>query len=534
MISRSGSLPQSGPARARLRRAARALALAAGLAAALVPSLAPGAELSPAPLFGPAEPHYERGAHFLRMEDVPAALVELGEAADLAPDSPKILRLYAQALVLSGQPERAQVILDRLGEIEPPSADFEYAIALASFRMGDWEGARDRLRVMASRAPEPGSAYLYLGAAHQELGALEAAEGAFSQALGVNPSLLGAVAYRRGMIALQRRLYSEAAVQFEIVVDRLPGTPLALSAAEYLEQLERLEPNPWEVFVRAGMGYDSNINLASSDDSFTSSGEKGWRAIAAAGGSYAFGDDELGLQLGQTLYGHFYTEDGQFDQQTSLTWAWGHVELTDSVEVDLRYGFEYAWADWKEYRSSQNIEPGLTWEISSRLATRISFRVEDRTYYFTPQIPALDRTGTVDFAGADFFFALPPLMASANIQASNWLRFGYRYRNENSRGDQFLSSGNQPLFTLALALPGQVQSILDARVEWRDYAVASLREPSAGPRRDTIAIVRAGLERPLGDHASLELSYRYSNRSSNVNYFDYQRHEISFLGTYRY
>lgn len=500
-----------------------ALALAAGA----------GAEERPF-LFGVAEAHYQRGAHFLRVDDVPAALGELDEAVVLAPNSPEVLRLYAEVLVRSGQPERAQEILRRLGEIEPLGADFEYSLALASFRMGDWERARDRLRIMASRAPEPGSAYLYLGAAHQELGALDAAEGAFSQALGVNPSLLGAVAYRRGMIALARRLYPAAKAQFEIVEERLPGTPLALSATEYLKQIERIDPDPWEVFVRAGMGYDSNINLASSDDSFTSSGEQGWRALTTLGGAYAFGDDELGVQVGQTLYGHFYTGDGQFDQQTSLTWAWGHMELNDALEVDLRYGFEYAWADWKSYRSSQNLEPGLTWKISPRWATRVSFRVEDRTYYFTPADPEFDRTGSVEYVGADAFYLLPSVLASPNAEASSWLRVGYRYRNEDSAGNQFLASGNQPIFTLALALPWQIQSIVDARVEWRDYAVPSLREPTVGPRRDTIATLRAGAERPLGENASLEIGYRYTNRSSNVNYYDYQRHEISFLGTYRY
>ncbi len=510
-----------------------ALAFFAFLAFGLALAAGASAEEQPV-LFGPAEAHYQRGAHFFRVDDVPAALGELDEAVVLAPNSPEVLRLYAEVLVRSGQPARAQEILHRLGELEPLGADFEYSIALASFRMGDWERARDRLRIMASRAPEPGSAYLYLGAAHQELGALDAAEGAFSQALGVNPSLLGAVAYRRGMIALARRLYPAAKAQFEIVEERLPGTPLALSATEYLTQIERIDPDPWEVFVRAGMGYDSNINLASSDDSFTSSGEQGWRALTTLGGAYAFGDDELGVQVGQTLYGHFYTADGQFDQQTSLTWAWGHMELNDALEVDLRYGFEYAWADWKSYRSSQNLEPGLTWKISSRWATRVSFRVEDRTYYFTPADPEFDRTGSVEYVGADAFYLLPAVLASPNAGASSWLRVGYRYRNEDSAGNQFLASGNQPIFTLALALPWQIQSIVDARVEWRDYAVPSLREPTVGPRRDTIAILRAGVERPLGENTSLEIAYRYTNRSSNVNYYDYQRHEISFLGTYRY
>ena len=481
-------------------------------------------------LFGPAEPHYERAAHFLRQDDVPAALLELDEAVQLAPNSPKVLRLYARVLVLSGQESRAREILERLEAIEPLGPGFEYEIALASFRMGNWEDVRDRLRVMASKAPQPGRAYIYLGAAHQELGAYEAADGAFSQALGVNPALAGPVAYRRGLLAIQLRAYPEAIVQFEIVQERLPGTPLADSASDYIEQLERLDPKPWEVFVRAGMGYDSNINLATDEDFLEATGEKGWRALTTVGGSYEFGDEKLGLQVGQTLYGHFYTEDGQYDQQTSLTWAWGHAELNDALEVDLRYGFEFAWADWKEYRASQNLEPGLTWDISEAWAARVSYRFEDRTYYFTPATVNFNRNGTVEYVGGDIFYVLP----SQNALASNWFRVGYRYRDEDTVGDQFLSTGHQPIVTLALALPWQMQSILDARVEWRDYAVASPYDLAAGPRRDRIAKVRAGIERPLGDHASVEVAYRYTNRDSNVDYFTYQRHEISLMGTYRY
>jgi len=164
------------------------------------------------------------------------------------------------------------------------------------------------------------------------------------------------------------------------------------------------------------------------------------------------------------------------------------------------------------------------------LAARASFRFEDRTYYFTPATPAFDRTGDVEYAGADLFYVLP----SPNPLAENWVRLGYRFRNEDTSGNQFRSEGHQPLFTLALGLPWRVQSILDARVEWRDYAVASLYQPAAGPRRDRIATVRAGLERPIGDRTSLEVSYRYTNRDSNVNFFVYDRHEINFMATYRY
>ena len=38
------------------------------------------------PLFGPAEPHYQRASHLLREGDVPAALTQIEKARALAPD----------------------------------------------------------------------------------------------------------------------------------------------------------------------------------------------------------------------------------------------------------------------------------------------------------------------------------------------------------------------------------------------------------------------------------------------------------------
>ena len=373
-------------------RVACCLRVAAAMALmALVTAPPATAQADAGALSGAAKIHYQRAAEELRSGDAEAALLELDQAVQLAPDSARVLRLYARALAQAGQSVRMREILARLEAIDSPGPIFRYELALASFRAADFASARDLLVASASSSPEPGRAYLYLGAAHQELGEFDAAEAAFAQAAFLDPSLAGAVAYRRGVLALQQRNYGQAVGEFEIVRARLPGGRLAESAQNYLDEINRLAPKRWEVFARTGLGFDSTINLADSD-TFTSSGEKGWRVLAAAGGVYQFGDDELSLQLGQTFYGHFYTEDGQFDQQSSLTWAWGQLQITETLEADLRYGFEFAWADWKDYRSSHNIEPGLTWELSERLAARASFRFEDRTYFFD-QPAGFDRTG---------------------------------------------------------------------------------------------------------------------------------------------
>ena len=66
------------------------------------------------------------------------------------------------------------------------------------------------------------------------------------------------------------------------------------------------------------------------------------------------------------------------------------------------------------------------------------------------------------------------------------------------------------------------------------YDVASLVDPSVGIREDHIGRLRTAVLRPLTDHLTLELSHVWTDRTSNVNSFDYQRHELSLLATYQY
>ena len=104
--SPNGWKPWSKSSTARLHSSAGALAawlLGAPLAVADAGAV-PG-------LMGPGEAQYQRGAHFVREGDLPAARLQLDEAVLEAPDSPKILRLYAEVLVLSGEAGRAQEIL---------------------------------------------------------------------------------------------------------------------------------------------------------------------------------------------------------------------------------------------------------------------------------------------------------------------------------------------------------------------------------------------------------------------------------------
>ena len=140
-------------------RVACCLRVAAAMALmALVTAPPATAQADAGALSGAAKIHYQRAAEELRSGDAEAALLELDQAVQLAPDSARVLRLYARALAQAGQSARMREILARLEAIDSPGPIFRYELALARIRAADIASARDLLVASASSSPEPGRA----------------------------------------------------------------------------------------------------------------------------------------------------------------------------------------------------------------------------------------------------------------------------------------------------------------------------------------------------------------------------------------
>ncbi|MCH2172656.1 tetratricopeptide repeat protein [Myxococcota bacterium] len=509
--------------------ACRILALGVWLLAAPALSEVPAVD-------SPSDVQTERGAHALRDGRLDDARGHLEAALEITPNDPRALALYAQAQLLSGDALAALGTLDRLRQRDPNAPGLDYLMGLANYRLEDWTQTRDHLQAALENVPGHAVGHLLLGVAYQNLDQPKEAQREFAEAARLDPSLEAQVAYRRGLLSLGSQNYREAREFFETVGDRLPGSPLARSAATWSTYLMEIAPRPWELYATAGIGYDSNLNLASDDDAFLVSDESDGRGIFEAGGSYQFGGGSRSLRVGQTLYGHFYFDDTNFNQQISRTWAQAVVQLDPRVTADARYTFEFAWVDMSQFRQTQAIEPGITLQINSVLSARAFYRYDDRDFFFeTPSPELFDRTGEVQYGGADLYWSLPPLLSSQ----PSWLRIGYLHRQESARGDQYDAKGNQPIVTLSLGLPAEFSAVLDGRIEWRDYDEPAYLgpgtfSPATGTREDRISQLRIAIQRAFGAHFELEANYGYTNRNSNVPSFDYDRHVVGLLATYLY
>ncbi len=482
-----------------------------------------------------ADLHYERGAHALRTGDAEAAVEDLARAVELVPDDPDALGLYARALLLVERPEEAAEVLEDLSQLEPSAPDLDLLLGLARSRLGQWEAARDHLEVARQREPANSRIRLFLGIAYQELDQDEAAERELGKALELDPALELPRAYRLALLALRENQTDEARRLFEEVLTRLPGSPLANSAATYLLLMEQGEARRWHAWATAGGGHDTNVNLfgdlggapaISRESDYFSSIDAGIEGVV-------WERDRMRLWLGYRGDLIAYRHESDLDVEASDGWAIFNYDLSDRFSLDLRTELSYVWVDWESFRRSTAVEPALRFFARDDLYTRVFYRYADRGFFteLTGTDGTFDRDGTVQLAGIDQYWIPPDFRGWGR----GYLRAGLRYRSEDVDGEEYDSHGPIAVLTLGLPLPYESFLTLDGWYEERDFDHPS-QVPLApnSDRDDTISRIRVLLRRQLTDRVYVTASWLYTHWSSNVGLYDFDRSVTDLRLTYRY
>ncbi len=487
-----------------------------------------------------ADLHYERGAHALRTGDAEAAVEDLARAVELVPDDPDALGLYARALLLVERPDEAVEVLEDLRQLEPSAPDLDLMLGLARSRLGQWEAARDHLEAARQREPANSRIRLFLGIAYQELDQEEAAERELREAFELDPALELPRAYRLALLALREDRTDEARRLFEEVLTRLPGSPLANSAATYLILMEEGEARRWQAWATAGAGYDTNVNLFGSlGEGFAISRDSdGFANLDAGMEGVVWERDRMRLWLGFQGDLIAYRHESDLDVQASDGWAIFSYDFADRFSLDLRSELSYVWVDWESFRRAISVEPALRFFARDDLYARVFYRYTDRNFFteptgidgteFTGQ--SLDRDGKVQVTGLDQYW-LPPAFRG---WGGGYLRAGLRYRSEDVDGKENDSHGPIAVLTLGLALPYESFLTLDGWYEERNFDHPSQFEPAEGDRDDTISRIRVQLRRQLTRRVYVTASWLYTHWSSNVGLYDFDRSVTDLRLTYRY
>ncbi len=477
---------------------------------------------------------YERGAHALRTGQVDDAVDYLGRALDRSPDDPRVLQLYARALLEAGRPDEAAAIAERLRNLDPDDADALFLAALSEYRQGNWQAARDYLERARDLRPADPRVRLFLGRAYQELGADTNAERELMEASRLDDDYAGPAAYRLGILKLARNELEEAREFFEEVKAIDPGSELARSAEQYLELLRRQRPRWYSVYLRTAFEYDTNINLAGgNNDLIEISEEDGVRGTAELGlSARLIRTERFQLRAGTTLYKSYHSCCHDFDIEQVRPWALASVKITNWLSADTRGAFENVSTDFNRFRDHWEFQQSLRFTPLPGWLTRLSFRYSERNFRFSTT-EGRDRDGRLFEPSIDQYFPIPHPFEWGNM----FFRLGALYRFEDSQGREFDSEGLRGLLTFGASLPWSVFMLLDASHERRHYDVPSsfelARDPSASRRLDRITRARVIFRRPIGEHWTVETYYRFHRWDTDVEEFDFKRHVIGVAATFR-
>ncbi len=393
----------------------------------------------------------------------------------------------------------AQPTLDR--------AALELGIALV-------DGERDAEAIapleQAKRAPELASqAAYFLGIAELRLGQNRAAAAELRRA-GESDTLRLSARYYEGVARARLQHWVTARDRFEYVVATDGTSKLGQEATAFLDELR-----PWHLYGSIGFDYDSNVQLAPSDESLKTAvgiSDQGDGALELGfGAAYMpWLTDEAQLWVGYEFFQSLYFDLSEYDLQdhrANVVFTWN----TGSVQVGVlgRYDFYLRGPD--RFLQEGVIEPWVTVYEEGLGRTELFLRERWRGFDERP------------YRGLrDAFNHSPGFRQFVDLPGTGGYVFaGYRFDRENSieqRGDAYSYDGHEAEGGIGWTLPAAITTQLSYAFRYEDYDAAS------DGRRDDDHRVTFWVRKHVSDHLAVRWSYLGDFNDSRKAQFDYERH----------
>lgn len=471
-------------------------------------------------------------------------LSRLEAAVAAHPDDPDLRLALVRALDEAGREAEALAALERLAARWPEHRpDVALALGIRLYEAGRDAEALSWLERALARDPSSGPARLYLGLALKRSGRLAEAEAAFERAGEATPELRDETALLRGLLRLELGDESggEGLLRRAIALD--PGGEPARSARLVLGERARPGPARLELEAVGGVEYDSNVVLDSGSDL---PGLGGRREDARFSWAAALTTRPVIRERWQLAAGYRYDQSVHLDLHDYDTRA--HTGFVSSgldagrrllLQLDGLVGYAELGGD--PYLLRGLLRPGLRLAVGPRAgALRLYAEGEALDYREHAPLPSLRRDAWSYGAGLEHAVALP-----WREGAFAALGAGYR-RHDAADGTDLLGfeeayDHHRVQGTLRLAAPLGFGFASDLwlglgheRYDHRnviDYLGGVLGGGSLDPaearhRRDLVADLWIRLTRPLTSFSAAEISWRFSDRDSNVALYAYDRHVV--------
>ncbi len=457
------------------------------------------------------------------------------------PDDPHLHRALARGLSQAGDDAGAAAEWKRIAARWPEIRDDVFVeLGRACHAAGDDACAQAAFEQAASRDPASGLVQLWLGLSLRRLGRSEEADRAFTRAAELAPALQQETLLLRGTehLAQGDSEAGERLLQQAIELD--PTTETARRAQLLLPQRAPLAgESRFSLFGHVGTEYDSNLTLDSGLDLGRGTDDRDdVRGVFGAGGVVRPWQSEHGsLALGYRIDGSAHVDRLDYDLQSHLVFGSLLWSVNDRATLRLDGLFSHQRLGDARYLQTRTVRPNLFIGFGETIGvSRLYADLERRSDYEEPTLSSLDQDGLSIGGGFEHTTPLPGWNGGSVTLGGRYARFASGADRDVFRfGPAYDDTRWDAEASLALPLHFDVSLVASASFGFEHYRHANvidfLTDDGIGDarperRHDVVAEYAIGLSRPLREHFFLDLGYRFTKRSSNVDLYAYDRHVV--------
>lgn len=161
---------------------------------------------------------YEGISYYVALGDIESAITEYEKAFEKDPDNPETSNLYARLLILAGENDKAEEILNGLISDDAENVSAYYSLSVLAGIEGNEEKQKDYLKTVIDKKPDDTDALAMLGEIQLRNDELDEAKESFDKALEADPENIIAV-LGMGNVHIQEKEYSEAEDSFDKAIE---------------------------------------------------------------------------------------------------------------------------------------------------------------------------------------------------------------------------------------------------------------------------------------------------------------------------
>jgi tetratricopeptide (TPR) repeat protein len=401
-----------------------------------------------------------------------------------------------------------------IAQAETGLPDFERG--MQAFRTGDYPQAAEAFEQAKAQGLERPALYYNLGVTYYRLSRWQAAEEAFLKTAETT-AMAPLAYYNLGLVSRKQQDYPGAAHWFERCLASSQDEKLSALARHALAGLPAQTTN-WSTLLSVGLGYDDNVTLESDSLVAVSNTSDGFAEVFGFTQGLLSGSRENGWLLKGSLFGDFYFDQTDYSL-TDMNLGLYKTFPFSAWDNEAGAYLSYATLGGDSYTQSANLSWNSRREISDQLSLRLRLRLR--------QIWSLDSLAdAIEGSSSDYRVeGLWRFTSASRLRGYYELELNDREDSETATTFSSLSPTRHTLYAdYRFPLTSDWEMKLAGSYRFSRYNDENLEsDGEVITREDDRFKAAVELNRWFGKRSQLLLEYSYTDNSSNIDRYSYDR-----------